>query len=107
MCRYRIQATKKQIENTSSSRTATLLEIEDTGHWSVGARYNVYQIDTAEPGQLQCIRWIPQNRARYNVSERYQRTGARYNASDRYLRTGPVTMYQIDTSEPGQVQCIR
>lgn len=31
MCRYRIQATKKQIENTSSSRTATLLETEDTG----------------------------------------------------------------------------
>lgn len=50
MCRYRVQATKKQMENTSSSRTATLLETESTQvtvKWGPG---RTDQIGTSEPG---------------------------------------------------------
>lgn len=50
MCRYRVQATKKQIENTSSSRTATLLETESTqvtAGWGSG---KMYQMGTSELG---------------------------------------------------------
>lgn len=56
MCRYRVQATKKQIENTNSSRTATLLETESTQVTERRGPGRMYQIGTSELGLSS---WLP------------------------------------------------
>lgn len=56
MCRYRVQATKKQIENTSSSRTATLLETESTQVTARQRPARMYPIGTSELGLSS---WLP------------------------------------------------